>query len=500
MNIVEAIHDPKLFLPWFTEEISEETKANNPRKRGGGGENTPGPSYLTWTTFLSALFALPLTPEQLEIYRQCTGRTEPPKDVQKEAWLICGRRGGKSFHLALIAVYLACFFNYKKHLAPGERGTIMVIASDKKQARVIMGYIGGLLENTPMLDRLIDKRLAEAFHLSNRISIEVQTASFRRVRGYTVVAALCDEIAFWRSEDSTNPDFEILDAIRPAMATIPNAMLLCASSPYARRGALWDAYTRMYGKDDAPALVWKASTLTMNPTVPVRVIDEARERDPAHASAEYDAEFRTDIEAFITREAVTACVEAGVYERKPERRNRYHAFVDPSGGSADSMTLAIGHKETDTAILDLVRERKPPFSPEAVVEEFADICRKYRVTKVHGDRYAGEWPREQFRKRGVNYECSGETKSQLYLATLPLINSGACDLLDSDRLITQLASLERKVTRGGRDTIDHRPGAHDDLANAAAGALVLAMTKSARPANRKIDVHSTRDNFKPLQW
>jgi len=173
-------------------------------------------------------------PEQLKIYQQCTARTPAPDKPQKEAWLICGRRGGKSFTLALIAVFLACFFDYKKYLAPGERGTIMVIASDKKQARVIMGYVAGLLENVPMLSRLIDKKLQEAIHLTNRISIEVQTASFRRVRGYTVVAALCDEIAFWRSEDSTNPDFEILDALRPAMATIPNAMLLCASSPYAR--------------------------------------------------------------------------------------------------------------------------------------------------------------------------------------------------------------------------------------------------------------------------
>src|SRR3984885_1764084 len=66
----------------------------------------------------------------------------------------------------------------------------------------------------------------------------------------SVAAALCDEIAFWRSDESTNPDTEILAALRPAMATIPNAMLLCASSPYARRGSLWDAYRRYYGTDD----------------------------------------------------------------------------------------------------------------------------------------------------------------------------------------------------------------------------------------------------------
>jgi hypothetical protein len=45
------------------------------------------------------------------------------------------------------------------------------------------------------------------------------------------------------------------------MATIPGAMLLCASSPYARRGALWDAHRRHFGKDGDPILVWQADTL-----------------------------------------------------------------------------------------------------------------------------------------------------------------------------------------------------------------------------------------------
>ena len=219
------------------------------------------------------------------------------------------------------------------------------------------------------------------------------------MRGYTLVAALCDEIAFWRSDDSANPDREILDALRPAQATIPNAMLLCASSPYARRGELWRAYQEHYGKDGAP-LVWQADTRTMNPSVPQSFIDEEMQRDPASAAAEYGAQFRTDVESYIPLEAVRACIEPGVRERLPLRQWRYVAFTDPSGGSSDSMTLAMAHKEGDTAILDLLREVRPPFSPEAVVEEFADVLRRYRLTRVYGDRYAGEWCREVFSGTG----------------------------------------------------------------------------------------------------
>jgi hypothetical protein len=255
------------------------------------------------------------------------------------------------------------------------------------------------------------------------------------------------------------------------MATIPNALLLCASSPYARRGALWEAHKRHFGKDGDPILVWQADTRTMNPTVPQRVIEDAMERDPASAVAEYGAQFRTDVEALLTRDAVEACITIDVRERPRMAGVKYAAFVDPSGGSADSMTLAIAHRDRSTAVLDAVRERRPPFSPEDVVAEFSALLKTYGIRKVVGDRYAGEWPRERFRVHGVTYEPAAKPKSDLYRDLFPAINSRSVDLLDLGRLINQLVGLERRTARSGRDSIDHAPGGHDDIANAVAGVL-----------------------------
>jgi hypothetical protein len=451
MNILQAIADDKLFAPWFKDRAT----------------------WAAWMAYLATLFCLPMTPEQLQIYRACTGRTEPPAQAATESWLVCGRRAGKSFILALVAVYLAVFRDYSEFLAPGERGTVLVIAADRKQSRVVLRYIGALLKGVAMLSRMIERETSESFDLSNLVTLEVGTASYRTTRGYTFVAVLADELAFWRSEDSASPDYEVLAAVRPGMSTIPGAVLLCASSPYARRGALWDAFQRDYGKD-GPVLVWKAPTRTMNSTVPQSVVDEAVERDPAAAAAEFMAEFRSDIESFISIEALRVCVQGGVFERQPKREQRYFGFVDPSGGSADSFTLAIAHKEGDTAILDLVREVVPPFSPEAVCEDFADTLKTFRITKVGGDHYAGEWPREQFRKFGINYEPADKTRSELYGALLPLINSRCIDLLDNNRLVNQLTGLERRTSRNGKDSIDHPPGGHDDIANSVAGALCRA--------------------------
>jgi hypothetical protein len=197
-------------------------------------------------------------------------------------------------------------------------------------------------------------------------ALYIQTVSFRAVRGYTIIAALLDELAFWRSDDSANPDEEVMNALRPAMATVPGAMVLCASSPYARRGVLWKAYSRHF-RSPGRTLVWKADTRRMNPTVPEEVIAEAYANDPASAAAEYGAEFRTDIESFVAREVVDALVVAGRHELPPMSEiTTYQGFVDPSGGSNDSMTLAIGHIEGpdhDHRVLDLVREVPPALQP-----------------------------------------------------------------------------------------------------------------------------------------
>jgi hypothetical protein len=310
MNILQAIDDAAVF-----------------------GTHFKGETRNAWRVFLAALFALPMTDDQRAIYKDCTGRSTPPNAPSHEAWLVVGRRGGKSFALSLIAVFLACFKDWRPFLGPGEVATVMIVAADRRQARVCMRYIAGLLESVPMLKRQIQGTTQESITLKSRVVIEVHTASFRTTRGYSIVAALLDELAFWPTSDgAAEPDVEVLAAIKPGMATIPEAMLLCASSPYARRGALWEAYRKHFGKDGDPILVWQAATRHMNPSVPQSFIDDHMADDPARAGAEYLAQFRTDIEAFVRREAIEACVALGVYERGPLRQHTYAAFVDPSGG------------------------------------------------------------------------------------------------------------------------------------------------------------------------
>jgi len=455
VNIIEAMSSPKLFGQWFKRKLLR------------------GDTWISWRVFLKALFALPLDADELPLYTRHTGRSDVPTEQAREAWLICSRRSGKSLISGFIAVFLACFRSYEDMLAPGEVATVMVIACDKRQARVVLGYINGFFDTVATLGRMVASRTKESITLVNRVRIEVHTASFRAVRGYSIAAVILDEIAFFPTGDSAEPDFEIVNALRPAMATIPDALLLALSSPYARRGVLYEAYKENFGKANAPALVWKAATKDMNPTVSQATITMAYLRDAASATAEFGGEFRSDIEGFLTLELVEAAM---VHKRElpPVSGTYYSAFVDPSGGQSDSFTLGIAHTARNRVVLDVLREVAAPFQPEKVVAEFADVLRQYRCSEVTGDRYGGEWPREQFEKRGIAYRLSERTRSELYLEMLPLLTGGVAELQDSPRLKAQLVSLERRTARSGKDSIDHPPGGHDDLANAAAGVLVLA--------------------------
>ena len=456
IDIIEACRDKDLFGRWFREATT----------------------WAPWFAFLATLFALDMSPEQLVIYQQHTGRSLPPTSPFLEAWLVCGRRAGKSFILALVAVFLACFRSYAEYLGPGERATIIVIAADRKQARQILRYVKGLISGTPFLKDMIEGELrADGLDLNNSVSIEIGTASFKTSRGYSFAAVLCDEMAYWPTEDAAEPDFAILDALRPGMANIPGAVMLCASSPYAKRGALYDAFKRHYGRDDTDILVWRAATREMNESIPQAFIDRQIARDPASAAAEYGAEFRDDIGGWADLAIIEAAVDRGLMVRPPRGGIHYVGFSDPSGGARDSFTTAIAHLEGDTAVLDCLVECKAPFNPTTATKQMAAVLKSYRLSSTVGDKYAAEWVVDAFGKCGIKYEHSERDRSSIYLDALPLFTSGRARLIDNPKMVNQFASLERRTSSVGKDRVDHGPGGHDDLCNSAAGALVLAASK-----------------------
>jgi hypothetical protein len=392
----------------------------------------------------------------------------------REAICIVGRGGGKSMIAALIAVERA---SREYSRAPGEQIYVGVLAPDRRQAAVTRRYIAGLLRSVPAFAELIVRDTTDSLELRNGVVVEVITASAVAPRGRSYAAFIVEEAAFLPDDESANPDEEILAAIRPALARVPGSLLVVISSPYARRGVLYDAWTKygdasadedaLFARVTGDVLMVKAPTQVLNPAFDAREIAKAYERDPSRAGAEYGARFRLDVENFISLETLQACTGRHA-DTDPHREIAYGAFVDPSGGSSDSFTLAIAHREESRVVIDKVVEHRPPFSPDDVVKDLARVLAAYRIRKVTGDRYAGEFPRELFRKHGIRYEVCGQPKSDLYQSLIYRLNSRDVVLLEHARLQKQLLALERRPG-AGKDVIDHPRGGKDDLANVVAG-------------------------------
>ena len=241
----------------------------------------------------------------------------------------------------------------------------LVLATNVKQASVILNYVVGILESVPAFAAMVVGKTNDSVSLSNGIDIEVRAAGFRGLRGITAIIVICDELPYWLADEaSRNPDKEILDAVRPALATT-DGPLVAIGSPYAKHGEMWRAYRRHFGEAGDPhVLVVKGTTRDLNPNFPQWKVDLEMERDEAHARSEYLAEFRSDIESFVAQEAIDAAIVPGRYEIPYIPGVKFTAYTDPSGGAQDSLTLALAYTEGDTAVLAAVREVKPPFSPE----------------------------------------------------------------------------------------------------------------------------------------
>ena len=270
-----------------------------------------------------------------------------------------------------------------------------------------------------------------------------------------------------------------------------SGQIIGISSPYMKSGLLFEKHRAHFGQDGDDVVVIQAPTTRLNPTIDQAIIDQALIDDPASAAAEWLAEFRDDISGFIPYSVVDACVDTGTIELEPHPGNNYVALMDLASGVArngDSMALAIAHLEDlvdeirfirEAARLDLVREVRPPFQTDAVAREFALILHQYGVSRVITDRVGLGWVEHAFRELGIGLRYSPKTKSEIYLAALPLLGNQSVALLDNARLKTQILNLERRVARGGHESVDHPTGNfHDDLANVALGALVEAFSAS----------------------
>jgi len=484
VNILEAIRDPNLLgasLALATEE-----------------------TWAPWRTFLATSYGLPMGREAIALYRRATGRDVlPPEEGFRETVCVVGRQAGKTRIGALIAAFEAAF---APPCAEGELYALLLAQDHRAALRAAFSYVRALFEASPVLRRSIVSETSDTLTLENGLRVAAYPCRPAAVRGLRARVVVLDELAFFRSGEGLAVDTETLRAVRPTLATT-GGRLVILSSPYAQTGALWELHKRHYGQRSG-VLVWQADAPTMNPTLPADYLARMQEDDPEAYRSEVLGEFRAGVANLLDPEVIDACVVPGRRELAPESGTTYEAFADPSGGRRDAFTLSIAHRAEGRCRVDVVRAWKPPLNPAGVVAEASALLRTYRLSRVTGDRYAGEWPVEAFRSHGVTYLTAEKDRSALYLELVAHVNAKLIELPDVPELLRELRLLERRRGSSGRDRVDHPRGAHDDRANAVAGVAALVIGRRERPAYgfKDIDTFSDvrsqmeRDRGESVSW
>ena len=445
------------------------------------GKVFASPSFWTWRTVAKLIDGIPLTEQrEIDLFKQCTGRTKLPTKPVRRLIILAGRRAGKDRFESAVSVWRgALCADWRKYQSAGEGAVVILLGADKKQAAILRKYCAGLLE-APLLAAEVARSTGDVTEFKNGGSLEIATNDARLVRGRSAVAVLGSECCHWKTDEfAASSDEEVVGAAEPSMAMCHDGgLLMLGSSVYRKRGYMHRKWRELFGNDEAEDICWFAPSAVMNPKLPARVVERALAEDPVKARAEYLNVWRDDQAGFLPPEVVEACTDWDVYERAPEPGVSYFAFADAAGGTGkDSYALCIAHVEADGSVMiDVVRERKPPFVPSQVIAEFTELLQRYRITEVRGDNagsgfHAGEWDRHQmpFRK----FE---RTTSENYLTALPVLLARRVRLLDNKTLRSQLTSLERTISASDKETVSHpRHGnAHDDVATAVCGAIVWA--------------------------
>jgi hypothetical protein len=442
------------------------------------GDHFAGPTWDRWRAVLKAAYAQPLTPDELTLFHEVAGDRTPPTAPIHELVAIVGRGGGKTAVAASLATHAAVNYDRTGTLA-GERGTVAIIANTKDQAAIAHNYVAGFFEKPAFARLLASQQSGDSILLSNGAEIITVANSFRAPRGRRIIAAVYDEVAFWRSDESATPDHEVDAAVTPGLVRHPGSLKILISSAYRKAGLLYERHVAAFGKDDPRTLVVLGTSLQFNETLDADTIAAEIAKDEARASAEYLSLWRDDISSFVDRDLVDELTDDVLVRPYDPSVRSYRAFADEAGGgiNGDSSTLAIAHLAADgRVIVDGVWIWKPPFSESAVIAAKAAILTEYKLYSIVGDGWAGQLIPNLFLVNGKNYEQTPDPKTAHYLSFLAILNARGVRLTSDPTVRSELLALERKTRWGGGESIDHPQiaGAHDDAINAVAGAVVLA--------------------------
>jgi hypothetical protein len=416
-----------------------------------------------------------------------------------------GARSGKSYLGALRLLHLALVTPLTS-LAPGERAAAIVVAPDMRLARQPLRFALGAVERAPDLRRLLRGQTTDSFTLERSdghvITVEAlpATRGGAAIRGRSLVAALCDEFAFFRDESAAVNDQQTHEALSPRI--VRGGQLLEVSTTWAEAGLLHKFWSEQFGKPKN-VLVAHAPTVLMRPSEKDRVEVEY-ERDAINAAREFGAEFLSaGAGAYFVE--VDACVEDRKVPLAPEPKLHAVAAADFAFNSDHSWLFIVRVEDGRAVIADWleIRPKKgQPLKPSEVVDRFAEVMKRHGVDELRADGHYKESIREALARHGLRFRASdgGLTgKLRNYQAAQTLIREVKAVLPNLPLLLTPLKETTVRPLPGGGLSITHPRRSnkgHGDAAAACVLGLAAVAPRIQRGGARDVGaVGQRRENF-----
>lgn len=422
-------------------------------------------------TCLKTIYGLPLGPEELEIYLRASGRQNYQPTEHREATLLAGRRGGKT---GKIGATIACYEAIRDHgLAPGEEAYVMVIAPTIAQARIAFRCIRSYLRGSPVLSKRVVSTTKDEIKLDNGITIGCYACSYDGVRGRTIIAAICDEMAFWSSDETAaNADEEVIVALRPGMITVRNAKLLKISTPFRKEGLLWKEYQQR-GELDFPVL--QLSSAELNPTLASAALARERGRSEEKYRREFLAEFTDSITGWIVPELLEPCIVRGRTEVPYMPDATYLAVADPAFVRDDFALAILSRRNNGRVVVHRVARwsgtKAAPLGHEDILAQVKATLSEYHLNALTGDQHCFAVIQQLLDKLGIyyhKYNFDARTRPEIFANLRHLLAQHLIELPDVPELLRQLRNLQEHRTDRGQVDVRAAGGGKDDLAVAVA--------------------------------
>lgn len=429
----------------------------------------------------------PRTPAERDMVRTLLRRdwAEDLAERKRRVFVKSGRGSGKSLLGALFALHRAATGD-PRSLAPGQWGYVPVVAPVREMTRPVMDLCGGFVAQVPALrGELSGAPKADALYFhGSRTGLRSYAATKAGVnlRGKPTVAAVLDEVCFFRDADTgVVNDADVLTAAEARRVEGGQALLL--SSPWTRAGLAYDVWEKGLGRCVDALVIDVPHPSVLNPAW----IDPGLAPGSPEERVEVGGEWIDDTKSgLLTREAVLACVgerTAAPLPRDP--KYRYSDAIDLSGGGDDRTGYTVGHIAATRRVVDGVWSWNASMPTETRVAAIRDIRAGYGIrTECGADAFALETLAALGRTLGVPFvKDTGHRGAQVEVAAR-LVREGLASLPADKRLVRDLPAFAIKHGSGGTVSA-HLPqrdaeGGHFDEAQAVVLLLGRMESQAAR--------------------